>query len=161
LPTSELATGLMSESLHHVVHPSPPHAETLNDSQPIAQTGEGEDLPSIFCSPRVIGRSRPHARQIHISRTVLPLTTVPGIAESSARHEPADTLASRPCPTPFERICRQVFRDGRSAAFVQRPDRIAAGLAGRAHDGLIELADYTRDHALTGGAQATAEIPMA
>ena len=33
---------------------------------------------SVLCSPRVIGRSRPHTRQTHVRRTVLPCTVVPG-----------------------------------------------------------------------------------
>ena len=33
---------------------------------------------SIFCSPRVIGRSWPHARHTHVRKTVLPSTVVPG-----------------------------------------------------------------------------------
>ena len=44
LPITELTHRLSSESLCRVVHLSPPHAETLDDSQGRAQTGQGEDL---------------------------------------------------------------------------------------------------------------------
>jgi hypothetical protein len=46
LCVADLARRSLSASLHHLVHPSPPDPETLNDCQVRALTGQGEDLPS-------------------------------------------------------------------------------------------------------------------